>query len=274
MGHRKGSQLACSGIGSFNEGLTQPAISFARFGAQSFVGTDFGSGNSGTILPQSKTYDPASNVTSLSTTLAAVPGASGSGGSETQNFCYNEQNHLVWAGNSGSQPGAGNGTCGSGTLTNNLTGAGYNTSYLYTHLGQLWQGPQGNTSTPSQYLYCDSSHPHQLTGLYSLGATCSNKTGQTYASSYDAWGNVTSRNVNGTTATLSYDGLDHLTKYDAGSNGQEQYIYDASGERVLRRSTSSGSTTMTVYAFGLEEHLYSGSGVNQGNTYYYSLGGM
>jgi hypothetical protein len=43
---------------------------------------------------------------------------------------------------------------------------------------------------------------------------------------------------------------------------------------VLRRSTSSGTTSMTVYAFGLEEHLYSGSGVNQGNIYYYSLGGM
>src|SRR5258706_16039276 len=126
MGHRKGSQLACSGIGSFNEGLTQPAISFARFGAQSFVGTDFGSGNSGTILSQSKTYDPASNVTSLSTTLAAVPGASGSGGSETQNFCYNEQNRLVWAGNSGTQPGEGNGTCGSSTLSNTLTVAGHN----------------------------------------------------------------------------------------------------------------------------------------------------
>jgi hypothetical protein len=45
---------------------------------------------------------------------------------------------------------------------------------------------------------------------------------------------------------------------------------------VLRRSTSSGSTTMTVYAFGTEEHRYSGSGVLQvnGNTYYYMLGGM
>jgi RHS repeat-associated protein len=181
----------------------------------------------------------------------------------------------VWAGNSGTQPGAGSGTCGSGTLSNSLTGASYNASYLYTNLGQVWQAPQGTSSTNSQYLYCDSSHPHQLTGLYSLGATCSTKTGQTYASSYDAWGNVTSRNVNGTTATLSYDGLDNLTLYNAGSNSQEQYVYDASGNRVLRRSTSSG-TTMTVYAFGLEEHLYSGSGVHQvnGDTYYYSLGGM
>ncbi len=113
-----------------------------------------------------------------------------------------------------------------------------------------------------------------MTGLYSLGATCSTKTGQTYASSYDAWGNVTSRNVNGTTATLSYDGLDNLTMYNVGSNSQEQYIYDASGSRVLRRSTSAGTTSMTVYAFGLEEHRYSGSGVHQSDAYYYSLGGM
>ncbi len=115
-----------------------------------------------------------------------------------------------------------------------------------------------------------------MTGLYSLGATCSNKTRQTYGSLYDAWGNVTSRTVNGTSATLSYYGLDHLTRYDAGSNRQEQYVYDASGERVLRRSTSSGITSMTVYAFGLEEHLYDGTGVhqNQSDTYYYLLGGM
>jgi len=114
----------------------------------------------------------------------------------------------------------------------------------------------------------------QLTGLYSLGATCSTKTEQTYASLYDAWGNVTSRTVNGTTATLSYDGLDHLTSWNADSSGQEQYVYDASGERVLRRSTSAGNTSMTVYAFGLEEHLYTGSGVHQSDTYYYMLGGM
>ena len=233
-----------------------------------------GSGSSGTILSQSRTYDPASNVTSLSTTLAAVPGASGSGGSETQNFCYDEQNRLVWAGNGGSQPLAGNGTCGTGTLANTLQNAGYGTSYVYTRLGQLWQGPQGGSSTPSQYLYCDSNHPHQLTGLYQMGSTCSTRQGQTYTSSYDAWGNVTGRTVTSTSATLSYDGLDHLTTWDAGSSGQEQYIYDASGERVLRRSSSAGNTTMTVYAFGLEEHRYSGSGVNQGNTYYYTLGGM
>jgi RHS repeat-associated protein len=116
-------------------------------------------------------------------------------------------------------------------------------------------------------------HPHQLPGLYQTGSTCSNKLGQGYGSSYDAWGNVTSRSYNGTSATLSYDSLDHLVKWDAGSSSQEQYVYDAAGHRVLRRSTVAGSTTMTVYAFGTEEHLYSGTGVNQSNTYYYTLAG-
>ncbi len=108
-----------------------------------------GSGSSGTIFSQTSSYDPASNITSLSTTLAAVPGASGSGGSETQNFCYDDQNRLIWADNSGTQPSPGNGTCGLGTLANTLQNAGYGTSYLYTHLGQVWQAPQGTSSTNS-----------------------------------------------------------------------------------------------------------------------------
>ncbi|HLL80600.1 MAG TPA: RHS repeat-associated core domain-containing protein, partial [Ktedonobacteraceae bacterium] len=115
--------------------------------------------------------------------------------------------------------------------------------------------------------------PHQLTGLYALGATCSTKTGQVYATSYDAWSNVTSRTYSGTTATLTYDLLDHLIKWYASATNQEQYVYDANGERVLRRSTSSSGTTMTVYAFGLEEHTYTGSGTLLSSTYYYSLAG-
>jgi hypothetical protein len=67
--------------------------------------------------------------------------------------------------------------------------------------------------------------------------------------------------------------LDHFVQWDAGATNREWYVYDSGGERVLRRSTNSSSTTLTVYAFGLEEHVYSSSGTNQGNTYYYTLGG-
>ncbi len=50
-------------------------------------------------------------------------------------------------------------------------------------------------------------------------------------------------------------------------------IYDASGTRVLRRTTTSSGTTMTAYAFGLEEHSYFNSGGHKGDLYYYTLGG-
>ncbi len=212
-------------------------------------------------------------MTSVFTQSADVNGQSGSGGTETQVFCYDEQNRLVWAGTQGTAPGAGSGTCGSGAPASTFSGGSYGATYVATHLGQLWQGPLNGGSTQHQYLYCDSSHPHQLTGLYATGATCANKTGMVYSSSYDAWGNVTSRSYNGTTAALSYDALDHLLEWNAGASSQEFYVYDASGQRVLKRSTDSTGTTMTAYAFGLEEHLYTGTGINQNNTYYYSLGG-
>lgn len=46
----------------------------------------------------------------------------------------------------------------------------------------------------------------------------------------------------------------------------------------MKRSYDGTNITITVYAFGLEEHQYSYSGTgssatNTGNTYYYSLGG-
>ena len=236
-----------------------------------------GSGNSGTLFSQGGSYDNAGNVTNLSTTQAAVPGQSGSGGSETQNFCYDEQNRLVWAGNSGTQPGAGNGTCGSGSLASGLTGANYSNSYVYTHLGQLWQGPLPGGSTQEQYLYC-ASNTHQLIGLYptTSGATCSNystKTADYSIGRYDGFGNVASRTAYSTTGTLTYDLLDHLTQWSAGSTNQEQYLYDASGERMLRRFTNNNGTTILTYPFGIEEHQYSGTGSNQWNVYYYFLAG-
>ncbi|HZS77549.1 MAG TPA: RHS repeat-associated core domain-containing protein [Ktedonobacteraceae bacterium] len=236
-----------------------------------------GSGSSGTLFSTSRTYDPVGNVISVSTTHAAIPGQSGSGGSETQNFCYDEQNRLVWAGNSGTQPSAGNGTCGNGTLSNSLSGATYSSSFVYTHLGQLWQGPLNGGSTQEQYLYCNTNKPHQLVGLYPLssGANCSNYTSKTadYATGYDAWGNATSRNTGSISASLSFDTLDHLVVWNAGSTSQAWYAYDASGNRVLSRTITSSGTSLTTYAFGVEEHTYSATGTNTGNTYYYSLGG-
>ena len=234
-----------------------------------------GSGNSGQILAQGRTYDNASNVTGVNTTFAAVPGQSGSGGSETQNFCYDEQNRLVWAGNGGTQPSAGTGTCGSGTLASGLVGAGYASNYAYTNLGQIWQGPVDGQGQAEQYLYCNSA-PHQLSGIYLTGQTCANHSSDEalYLASYDAWGNQTQRIYNSAIDDLSYDALNHLVEWNVDNNSsQEFYVYDADGERVLTRSTSAGTTTLTAYPFGLQELTYSGGGTHQSQIDYYTIVG-
>ena len=244
--------------------------------AQTTATWQSGSGSSGQIYQEQRTYDPLGNVSSLATSLSPVPGKSNSGGAETQDFCYNEQNQLVWAGNSGTEPGAGNGTCGSAALASGLYNAAYSNSFVYTHLGQLWKGPLNGSSTQYKYLYCSSGSntPHQLTGIFPIGggASCSNQTGAVYTSSYDAWGNVTSRTYNGTTPTLSYDLLDHLVEWNSGGTNREWYGYDASGQRTLKRSLTGSGTTITVYAFG-GEYTYNGSGTLQSSTHYYTLAG-
>jgi hypothetical protein len=64
----------------------------------------------------------------------------------------------------------------------------------------------------------------------------------------------------GSTATLTYDLLDRFVTWNAGSQNKGLYVYDASGQRVMRRSTTGGGTTMTMYAFGMEEQRYGAQG--------------
>ncbi len=107
--------------------------------------------------------------------------------------------------------------------------------------------------------------------MYATGSTCSSKSGQVYASSYDNWGNITSRTYSSTTATLTYDLLDHFVNWNAGSTNKDLYVYDASGTRVLRCTTTGSGTTMRVYAFGLEQHTYGANGSHTSDLYDYSL---
>lgn len=238
------------------------------------------SGQSGSLFSQTRSYDHAGDVISLTTTQAQIQGQSASGGTQTENYCYDEQSRLLWAGNSGTQPSTENGTCGSGTLNNTLSGAGYAAGYTYTNLGQIWQGPIPGNNQSFQYLYCNSSAPHQLSGIYLSGTTCATRTGSNamYIASYDAWGNLSTRIYGSQIAHLSYDQFNRLVKWNVDDNSrQEFYVYDANGTRVLKRSISAGTTSLTVYAFGLQELQYHGDGTSLGgttNTFYYSLGGQ
>ncbi|HEY5005244.1 MAG TPA: hypothetical protein VII61_18940, partial [Ktedonobacteraceae bacterium] len=99
-----------------------------------------------------------------------------------------------------------------------------------------------------------SAHPHQLSNLSQTASTptCSSKGTVDYTGSYDSWGNTTSQVRGGITRTLSYDGLDHLVRWTSSVNSQEEWnLYDASGERVLRRTYDGTNTVLTVFAFGI-----------------------
>jgi hypothetical protein len=72
-------------------------------------------------------------------------------------------------------PSAGNGTCGNAQYQSTL-GGNYTNQYIYTNLGQLWQGLMNGGSTQEQYLYCDSAHPYQLSNLPQIASISSEAT--------------------------------------------------------------------------------------------------
>jgi RHS repeat-associated protein len=251
--------------------------------------TTWTSGGS-TIYSDGVSYDAVGNVTSRATTQSAVSGVTGSGGSEVQNFCYDESNQLVWASNVATGTASSGQTCGT-TAASGQLGSSYTNSYVYTHLGQQWQAPLNGSGTQEQYLYCNSSAPHQLTTLSAVSGspTCTTQGTPDYSASYDAYGNVVSRAISSSTGVPVYNVQDQMIRWSsttASASNEEWYLYDATGNRVLRRSASTttggnpaiSAATITVYAFGLEEHVYSYSGSGNsastiGNTYYYRLNG-
>jgi RHS repeat-associated protein len=64
-----------------------------------------------------------------------------------------------------------------------------------------------------------------------------------------------------------------MVEWQVPNTNQAWNAYDASGNRTIQRSTSGGITGLTVYAFGLEEYQYDGSGNLQSSTHYYTLAG-
>ncbi|MBO1415405.1 RHS repeat-associated core domain-containing protein [Streptomyces sp. FH025] len=90
--------------------------------------------------------------------------------------------------------------------------------------------------------------PHAL-----VSSTTTSPSGISSASpQYDAAGNTTSITDVSGTSTLTWDGEDKLTSYQkAGSAGPTTYLYDASGNQLIRRDP--GRTTITL---GNDELVY------------------
>jgi hypothetical protein len=169
-------------------------------------------------------------------------------GTDTQVFCYNEQERLTWAGSSGTP------TCSSTLTPGSFTGATYSASYTYDAANRLRSGPLGN------YTYGSSAHVDAATAI---GGTA-------WTAVYDNAGNITCRAPSSATTCsgtptgniLSYDNTGQLSGWqNAPSNPATtaSYLYDGEGHRVQQVVTSGGTTTTTTYVGALEELATTGS---------------
>jgi YD repeat-containing protein len=209
--------------------------------------------DNGVIFDQSRSFDAVGNVSTESMTLP--------GGTDTQSFCYDEQDRLTWAGAIGTPPCTGTPISG-GTLS----AAQYTQSFTYDVMGRLTSGPQGT------YAYGDPAHVHGATGA-----------GTSYTSSYDAAGDMTCRTpttsstcVGGspTGARLSYNTEGQLAAWQntpTSPTTTAGFLYDGAGQRVAQQVTQGGATTTTVYVGGVEEVASSG-GTTTTTTYYTANG--
>jgi RHS repeat-associated protein len=204
-----------------------------------------------TLYEEQRGFDGAGNVSAETTTLPQ--------GTDVQQFCYDEQNRVTWAGSVGTPPCTGTAIT-PGTLTN----AQYIQSYSYDTMGRLTSGTLGS------YSYGDGAHVHAVT---SIG-------GSVYTATYDAAGDMTCRapttatTCTGSTPTgaqLGYDNEGRLSQWQnapTSPKATDQFLYDGEGNRVAQQATQNSTTTTTVYVGNLEEVATTG-GNSTPTTYYY-----
>jgi RHS repeat-associated protein len=202
-----------------------------------------------TLFDQTATYDAAGDVAATGTTLP--------GGTDSQAFCYDEQNRLTWAGSTGTPP-----CTGTAIAAGTLAAAQYTQGFTYDTMGRLATGPLGT------YAYGDAAHAHAATAV-----------GTAYTASYDAAGDMTCRAPSGsstcagsspTGAQLAYNSEGQLVSWQGGGVA-DLFLYDCQGQRVAQQVTQGGATTTTVYVGGLEAVTTSGSTTTT-RTYYYAGG--
>jgi RHS repeat-associated protein len=208
-------------------------------------------GGSTTYFEQARRFDAAHNVTTATTTFP--------GGTDNQAFCYDEQDRLTWAGNTGTPPCGG--TIPTNTLSNDAT---YAQIFAYDNLGRLTSGPLGS------YVYGSSTHLHGVTSI-----------GNAYTATYDLAGDIICRAPTSATtcagtptgAQLGYDNEGVLAKWQnapSSPTATATYLYDGQGNRVEQQVTSGGVTTTTDYVGNVEEATYVTGGTTTITTFYYA----
>jgi RHS repeat-associated protein len=205
---------------------------------------------------ESRNFDAAGNVSAVSAELGDIHSI------DTQGFCYDEQDRLVWAGSTGTPPTG----CTLSVTPSSFGSAGYQRSYGYDTLGRLTTGALGT------YSYGDPTHHlHAATAI-----------GSTWTAAYDPAGNMTCRSPSNATtcagtptgAQLGYAADGSLSTWQnapASPTTTTSFLYDGNGTRVAQQVTQNGTATTNIYVGNLEQLITSGSTTTT-QTYYYANG--
>ncbi|HKT03554.1 MAG TPA: RHS repeat-associated core domain-containing protein [Rugosimonospora sp.] len=199
------------------------------------------------LFDQARTFDGAGNVTSATTTLPQ--------GTDRQQFCYDDQYRLTWAGSTGTPA-----CTGTAITATTLSAGAYNQAYTYDVMDRLTSGPLG------AYQYTDPAHPDAPTQV-----------GTGYTASYDAAGDLTCRAVTnlGPCAVIGYDNEGRMSSWQDAPTAPTRTateLYDPDGTKVAQQVTGGDGTSTVVYVDGLEEVTNGPSGTT--TTAYFSAGGQ
>ncbi|GIF62191.1 hypothetical protein Ais01nite_02260 [Asanoa ishikariensis] len=192
-------------------------------------------------------YDDAGNVLSMDGTTNGVL-------DQIECFKYDHQRRMT---NAWTQAATG---C---TTTPQRTGTDpYQVAWTYDVTGnrktQATTTAAGTTTATSTYPAAGAPQPHAVSSVAYTGAA--SRPGDSFG--YNGGGFTTSRTVNGTTQTLTWDAEGHLeTTTQAGLT--TSYVYDADGNRILRRDANG----TTLYLGDTEIHR-NGTAASDGTRYY------
>jgi RHS repeat-associated protein len=218
-------------------------------------------------------YDQAGNILSISDLGGTTPDA--------QCFAYDTSQRLseAWTPAATQAEATGSGTVGStmgGKTPDACAGAPgtkplggpapYWKSYTTDAIGNRTQdvihdtGLDASKDITRTYSYGDNAGPHAVTKVVENAPTGDSQSLYTY----DKAGNTDSRTIGGNTQRLEWDTEGKLAKTTEADGKETTYLYDASGERVIRRD----ATATTVYLPGMELKLPKGGTEVQATRYY------
>ncbi|OKJ02807.1 hypothetical protein AMK18_11460 [Streptomyces sp. CB01249] len=222
------------------------------------------------------TYDDGGNVRSITD-------APDGGTRDVQCFRYDGLRQMTDAWTSNATPNKAVGTgatetaCASAPSAATVGGtAPYWSTYGFDTLGNRTSatdhGLNGAATSTKSYAYGENGEgPHQLTtevvDTTATSSTPAVKLANTY--SYDVTGNTEQRVLNGDTQKLTWDKQGELTKVTNADGATTDYVYDASGDRLLSKTAEE----TTFYLPGMELHLKKSTGAVTGARYY-SLAGQ